>query len=59
MKASDVAFCANACREAAMVVCQQTHLPFELYQKLMRAYGILDYALLQINEQVPIEKEQA
>jgi hypothetical protein len=59
MKASDVAFCSSACREAAKVICHEVHLPFELYQNLMKAHGILELALHKITEQVPIEKESA
>jgi hypothetical protein len=59
VKASDVAFCAQVCREAAKVVCAETQLPYALYQDLSKAHALLTVALGEIKEEMPIEKEPA
>ena len=59
MKVSDVVFCATVCREAAIVVCAETHLPYDLYQRLSKAHAILSCAVEKIGEQVPIDKDSA
>ena len=59
VKVADVAFCSHTCREAAKVICATAQIPFEHYQNLMKAYSLLEMALLQIKEQVPVEREVA